>query len=320
MFGFKAKGRRDAPLDNDELLELGSSLEQDLEHVVLDDVESSHSENDNKSVGSFVPVDSFHDDIKIEQLEVEAGNVVQQDIILDEDSALREAKTQERLKAQEKDILTLKEEKQSKSAFALIGHNLMSVQNDDDNLLRDEKTDLGKIEAEDFITGNVTVIKQNLRTGTDNLLVSTSANAVSTFDDEFEDGSDITHELDFSDNKLHCSITLSLPSNEQEQGEEPFLPLLLREFGEHWLTYGLAIIVCVLCLLKVYQVQETRDLTARLNEVVVSNADLEKQWLVLVASRQKLSEHSKIKTFAREKLLMVSPKIQNENVISLHKK
>lgn len=240
-------------------------------------------------------------------------------IILDEDSARREDQSQERLDAQVKDILSLKEEKKSKDQFALIGHNLFNVPKKINNLLSDEESECGKIEAEDFITGNVTTINQALRTGTDNLVITASAAVPNSFDSELEKGDAVTHELDLSENKLHCSITLSLHNEEQEPREEPLLPALMREFGENWLTYGLALLVCALCLFKVYQVQDTRDLTARLNEVTVSNADLEKQWLVLVASRQKLSEHSKINTFAIENLQMVSPKSQNENVISLHK-
>lgn len=53
---------------------------------------------------------------------------------------------------------------------------------------------------------------------------------------------------------------------------------------------------------------------------MATNADLEKQWLILVASRQKLSEHANIRSSASETLGMVSPKTENEKVIYLGKK
>lgn len=264
--------------------------------------------------------DSVNNELSFKVEQVSSDDTPPKAVILDEAEALREAKNQKRVSAQVNDILNLDKEKKSKTKFALIGQNLYNVQKDEDNLLSNEKEEFGKIEAEDFITGNVTVVSQTLRTGTDNVVIATSGALDSSYDEEESETKEQIHDVDYDSQSQRCSITLSLPNDNQEQKEPRLLPLLLRDFGVHWITYGLAICVCLLCLLKVYQVQDTRDLTARLNEVVATNADLEKQWLILVASRQKLSEHSKIRAMASESLGMVSPKTENEKVISLHRK
>ena len=264
--------------------------------------------------------DSVNNELSFKVEQVSSDDTPPKAVILDEAEALREAKNQKRVSAQVNDILNLDKEKKSKTKFALIGQSLYNVQKDEDNLLSNEKEEFGKIEAEDFITGNVTVVSQTLRTGTDNVVIATSGALDSSYDEEESETKEQIHDVDYDSQSQRCSITLSLPNDNQEQKEPRLLPLLLRDFGVHWITYGLAICVCVLCLLKVYQVQDTRDLTARLNEVVATNADLEKQWLVLVASRQKLSEHSEIRAVASESLGMVSPKTENEKVISLHRK
>lgn len=264
--------------------------------------------------------DSVNNELSFKVEQVSSDDTPPKAVILDEAEALREAKNQKRVSAQVNDILNLDKEKKSKTKFALIGQSLYNVQKDEDNLLSNEKEEFGKIEAEDFITGNVTVVSQTLRTGTDNVVIATSGALDSSYDEEESETKEQIHDVDYDSQSQRCSITLSLPNDNQEQKEPRLLPLLLRDFGVHWITYGLAICVCLLCLLKVYQVQDTRDLTARLNEVVATNADLEKQWLILVASRQKLSEHSKIRSVASESLGMVSPKTENEKVISLHRR
>ncbi len=263
--------------------------------------------------------DSVNNELSFKVEQVSSDDTPPKAVILDEAEALREAKNQKRVSAQVNDILNLDKEKKSKTKFALIGQSLYTVQKDEDNLLSNEKEEFGKIEAEDFITGNVTVVSQTLRTGTDNVVIATSGALDSSYDEEESETKEQIHDVDYDSQSQRCSITLSLPNDNQEQKEPRLLPLLLRDFGVHWITYGLAICVCLLCLLKVYQVQDTRDLTARLNEVVATNADLEKQWLILVASRQKLSEHSEIRAVASESLGMVSPKTENEKVISLHR-
>lgn len=264
--------------------------------------------------------DSVNNELSFKVEQVSSDDTPPKAVILDEAEALRDAKNQKRVSAQVNDILNLDKEKKSKTKFALIGQSLYNVQKDEDNLLSNEKEEFGKIEAEDFITGNVTVVSQTLRTGTDNVVIATSGALDSSYDEEESETKEQIHDVDYDSHSQRCSITLSLPNDNQEQKEPRLLPLLLRDFGVHWITYGLAICVCLLCLLKVYQVQDTRDLTARLNEVVATNADLEKQWLILVASRQKLSEHSEIRAVASESLGMVSPKTENEKVISLHRK
>lgn len=260
---------------------------------------------------------SLNDELSFKVEQVSNDDNLPKVVILDEADALREANSQKRVSAQVNDILTLAEEKKSKTEFALIGQNLYNVQKDEDNLLSYEKEEFGKIEAEDFITGNVTVLTQTLRTGTDNVVIAAPAQSQSSYEQD-DSAKEVINEVDFEGPAYGCSITLSLPNDSQEDNEPRLLPLLLRDFGVHWLTYGLAIAACILCLLKVYQVQETRNLTARLNEVVTTNADLEKQWLLLVASRQMLSDPSKIRASASDNLGMVSPKTEKEKLISLN--
>lgn len=241
-------------------------------------------------------------------------------VILDEESARLEAMSQKRTSAQVNDIIALKEEKNSLGSLSLVRQNLnlIDVRKDEDNILADEDEELGKIEAEDFITGNVTVLSQNLMTGTDNVAVVSGAVLDEENNSDSKDSKAVTS-VELTSGFQRFSSTLSVGHKVKQNKDDRLLPVLLRDFGVNWLTYGLAITVCVLCLLKVYQVQDTRYLTAKLNEVSLSNADLEKQWLNLVASRQNLSEHSKIRTFASDTLKMVSPKTENEQVISLHK-
>ena len=54
---------------------------------------------------------------------------------------------------------------------------------------------------------------------------------------------------------------------------------------------------------------------AKLNEVTIQNENLNKTWLNLLAKRQNLSEHSKIRADAYNKLKMHAPKTEAEKVI-----
>lgn len=286
------------PVDDDDDLLTGADS---------DDIKGSSSDPD----GGF--------SLEVEHLKAGDGTGPER-VILDEESARLEAMSQKRTSAQVNDIIALKEEKKSLGSLSLVRQNLnlIDVRKDEDNILADEDEELGKIEAEDFITGNVTVLSHNLMTGTDNAAVVSGAVMDEDPDSENRDGKSVTS-VELTSGFQRFSSTLSVGHKVRKSKDDRLLPVLLRDFGVNWLTYGLAITVCVLCLLKVYQVQDTRYLTAKLNEVSLSNADLEKQWLNLVASRQNLSEHSKIRTFASDTLKMVSPKTENEQVISLHK-
>ena len=102
------------------------------------------------------------------------------------------------------------------------------------------------------------------------------------------------------------------------QIEERLVPSILADISKNFLTYFLGVVLCALSLYKVYQVQETRDLTARYNEVMMNNENLHKEWLSLLAQRQTLSEQGKIREAATQKLKMVAPKTEAEQVIRIN--
>ncbi|MCK0526313.1 cell division protein FtsL [Anaerobiospirillum sp. NML120449] len=300
----------------------GAAVMKEADSALADPVDDDDdlltgADSDYKKGSSSDPDGGFS--LEVEHLKAGDGTGPER-VILDEESARLEAMSQKRTSAQVNDIIALKEEKKSLGSLSLVRQNLnlIDVRKDEDNILADEDEELGKIEAEDFITGNVTVLSHNLMTGTDNAAVVSGAVMDEDPDSENRDGKSVTS-VELTSGFQRFSSTLSVGHKVRKSKDDRLLPVLLRDFGVNWLTYGLAITVCVLCLLKVYQVQDTRYLTAKLNEVSLSNADLEKQWLNLVASRQNLSEHSKIRTFASDTLKMVSPKTENEQVISLHK-
>lgn len=102
------------------------------------------------------------------------------------------------------------------------------------------------------------------------------------------------------------------------QIEERLVPSILADVSKNFLTYFLGVVLCALSLYKVYQVQETRDLTARYNEVMMNNENLHKEWLSLLAQRQTLSEQGAIREAATQKLKMVAPKTEAEQVIRIN--
>ena len=68
---------------------------------------------------------------------------------------------------------------------------------------------------------------------------------------------------------------------------------------------------------EVIQVQDTRQLTANLNEVNRNIENQSRESLLLQAQRQSLSAHSFIREQAIQKLGMVNPKTEAEVVIRL---
>ena len=96
------------------------------------------------------------------------------------------------------------------------------------------------------------------------------------------------------------------------------LRAIAADMGNNFFTYFLAAVLCALSIYKVVQVQETRDLIANLNEVTVHNENLNKDWLTLLAQRQALSEHNKIRREAAERLKMKAPRTEAEKVITLN--
>lgn len=96
------------------------------------------------------------------------------------------------------------------------------------------------------------------------------------------------------------------------------IEVLFEDIAKNLFTYFLIIVFTTLCLYKIHQVQETRDITSRFNQVITDNDNLHKKWLSLLAQRQELSEHAKIRQAAVLKLNMVAPKTDSELVINLY--
>lgn len=238
------------------------------------------------------------------------------DVILDAEQEQRYASNRERISAGVSDILTLKDDKRSTATFTLVERDLGMIESSrlESNVFSEEEEVSGSSEAVDFVSGNVTVIEEALMTGTDSASRASGAAAGQTI--TIEDEEDF-EKVDGVDTKRTYGSTLTFADDSDAQHEQRLLPMLMREFGNNWITYSLAITVCVLCLFKVYQVQETRDITAHLNEVRFTNDELEKQQLILIAQKQRLSEHASIRTVASGVMNMTSPKTENEVVISL---
>lgn len=198
------------------------------------------------------------------------------------------------------------------------------------NLLSEEEKEANGSQADinEFVTGNITT----LRTGTDDVALASGGGASRASESvEHDDESDDTleqpeipveHVLEdvesLNESERNQYYTSTLPSSRGTVTLPKLLPTLMQDISRYFYVYSLAILLGMLCLLKVYQVQDTRNLTAQLNEVAIDNAELEKEWLNLLATRQNLSEHAKIRSYATRQLEMVSPKTENEQVISLH--
>ena len=222
----------------------------------------------------------------------------------------------ERDSARKQIFFVLSDENESEIFDASV-HNTQLIQVRKPTLLADDN-EYGDAETEDFVTGNVTV----LATGTDSArAVSAGGRGVAAeageAESELEEEPNV-EDLAFLPSNEHFRSTFSLGEDASLRPREPkLLPMLMDDLLHNWLVYSLAILACLLCLAKIYQVQETRELTASLNEITFNNADLDKEWLNLMATRQSLSEHAKIRTFASEQLHMQAPKIESEHVISL---
>ena len=131
-----------------------------------------------------------------------------------------------------------------------------------------------------------------------------------------DDGNDIEHlNMDTGEERF---ISYSPEYASFWQLEERLVPSIFADISKNFLTYFLGIVLCALSLYKVYQVQETRDLTARYNEVMMNNENLHKEWLSLIAQRQTLSEQGTIRAAATQKLDMVAPKTDLEQVIKIN--
>lgn len=187
-------------------------------------------------------------------------------------------------------------------------------------LSKEQKKPGNEADIHDFITGNIV----SLSTGTDNVAVPIASGGAEA-GSELEDESDLTQDQvqgdrieiksPLDDDANYASTISSFTGN---LFSPKLLPTLAQDIGRYFYVYALAIVFGVLCLMKVYQVQDTRNLTSQLNEVTVNNEELEKEWLNLLATRQNLSEHAKVRSYASFQLQMISPKTESEQVISLH--
>ena len=102
-----------------------------------------------------------------------------------------------------------------------------------------------------------------------------------------------------------------------KDANQPLVPTMVSDILRHLGVYILILIAVGLAMFKVYQVQQTRNMTATLNEIIADNDNLQKEWLALLAQRQDLSAHSKIKAQAKAELKMIQPKTAQEILITL---
>lgn len=243
---------------------------------------------------------------------------------LEEDDLERQERLEElqaeRVAAQKQEFFKLTDD--SAQFFDARLQNMQMIRVHTPTLL-DEDTEQGEVETEDFITGNVTI----LATGTDSAGGVTSGGARRVDGDDAGDGDDLEQRnkevidiIELIPGKEDYRSSVSLGYDASLRPREPKLvPLLLQDILRNCLVYIFAGVACLLCLAKIYQVQETRELTSCLNEVSLKNTDLENEKLSLLATSQSLSEYIKVSTFAREQLHMQAPKIENEQVIFLHR-
>lgn len=99
--------------------------------------------------------------------------------------------------------------------------------------------------------------------------------------------------------------------------ERSLVPVIISGILHDWYFYALCVLACVLSLYKVYQVQETRTLTASLNEIALQNDELSNQWLGLLSEKEELERQSVIRDAAVNRLHMVQPRTEAEIVIRL---
>lgn len=99
--------------------------------------------------------------------------------------------------------------------------------------------------------------------------------------------------------------------------ERSLVPLIVGQIFRDWYFYVLCAVACALSLYKVYQVQETRTLTASLNEVALQNDAISNQWLGLLSEKEELERQSVIRDAAVNRLHMVQPRTEAEIVIRL---
>lgn len=128
------------------------------------------------------------------------------------------------------------------------------------------------------------------------------------------------HTILFVDRSESARITSVTPNFERaylKPKRQAMMPTLFKDVGRYWYFYFLCLILCGLSLFKIYQVQQTRLLTAEFNELVAGNDELSNEWLGLLAKKQELEKQSTIREMAVQRLGMMQPKTEAEIVIRL---
>lgn len=285
----------------------------------------THVAQETDGIGS---PDGFFNECEFKFEEVDSSEVTDPDPptltpFFEEDDLERQEREEllaERVAAQKQERLKFKSD--SSQFFDARLQNMQMIRVHAPTLL-DEDTEHGEMETEDFITGNVTI----LATGTDSAGGGTSSGARRADGDDEGDGDDLDNpnkevidiiELIPGQEDYRSSVSLGYDASLRPR-EPKLVPLLFQDILKNCLVYFFAVVACLLCLAKIYQVQETRELTSCLNEISLKNTDLENEKLSLLAASQSLSEYIKVSTFAREQLHMQAPKIENEQVIFLQR-
>lgn len=109
----------------------------------------------------------------------------------------------------------------------------------------------------------------------------------------------------------------SLSLFEGYEKKQALIPAIIDDIFSNVITYVLILVVTTLAVFKVHQVQVTREMTVKYNEMILHNELLHKEWLSLLSERESLTEYSVIRKNAIEKLDMVQPKTEDEVVIDL---
>lgn len=113
-------------------------------------------------------------------------------------------------------------------------------------------------------------------------------------------------------------LAIPLYTAELESAKKSALvPTILKDVFAHSLSFVLILVVTCLSVYKVHIVQQTRDITIELNEVIQKNELMHREWLSLLSEREVLTEYSVVRKSAINKLAMVQPKTEDEVVIDL---
>lgn len=239
------------------------------------------------------------------------------DLIFDEEALRQDETLRQRNEALVSNVIALQQG--SLTSFSLVEEGMTMVKVEPSTILEEEQDYIAGESEEDFIAGNVSELRS---TGTDNGSALSTGAALASDGSIAGTVSDVeVEEVPIIPARLHVSSTLNLPNAGADRSPGAhLLPSLLSDFVHCWYAYGAALLLCVLCLLNVYQVQATNTVNARLNEVSLSNESIEREWLNLMAQRQNLSEHATVRDSAIYQLQMVAPQTEKEHVIYLKKK